>query len=319
VVAALRRVAGRGRALAFDRWRARDRARSTARRTLRRCSRCAARWRWQRAARALATWRRAAFSALVLEIAGRSAGVGARAGTPREPSGRSNGRGPGRRAAPRRDRARSAQVLAAPGATFGEWFRDRGAEVALPTPASRAPSRPRGFMLLGKYLELWQAFVAESWNVRRLARRAARDVAHRKFVQGRATPIYFRGQPMLRVTALFEGHLDADGVNPHDAALAACEHPYAYQRQNLDAARDAAPAAGADSVAETLALERERLERRDAAKRAAAAAGKRGDRGRRSVCYATPVAARPAARRPRTAPDRARAAAAPFLSVSGPR
>ena len=33
-----------------------------------------------------------------------------------------------------------------------------------------------------------------------------------KFVQGRATPIYFRGQPMLRVTALFEGHLDADGV-----------------------------------------------------------------------------------------------------------
>ena len=53
-----------------------------------------------------------------------------------------------------------------------------------------------------------------------------------KFVQGRATPIYFRGQPMLRVTALFEGHLDADGVNPHDAALAACDHPYARVRRS---------------------------------------------------------------------------------------
>ena len=69
--------------------------------------------------------------------------------------------------------------------------------------------------------------VADRWNVRRLAMRASEDVATRRFVQGKCTPIYFHGMPMLRVTALFEGVVEK--VTHTVGPLAITQHAYLHR------------------------------------------------------------------------------------------
>ena len=53
------------------------------------------------------------------------------------------------------------------------------------------------------------------------------DVATRRFVQGKCTPIYFHGMPMLRVTALFEGVVEK--VTHTVGPLAITQHAYLHR------------------------------------------------------------------------------------------
>jgi len=208
---AFAKIAHRGAADALRRWKAFLKRLDAAEAAARRCARALRRWDMRDAGRALATWRRKAESELALEVAGRAGGV-----------------------------------LDSPERTFGEWFGSskRGRRSRSPSPArSRAVPKLHARRILAAHFDAWVGLVADRWNVRRLAMRASEDVATRRFVQGKCTPIYFHGMPMLRVTALFEGVVEK--VTHTVGPLAITQHAYLHRapaaRASPAKARRAAP------------------------------------------------------------------------------
>ncbi|KAH8064726.1 hypothetical protein JL722_1606 [Aureococcus anophagefferens] len=189
---AFAKIAHRGAADALRRWRAFLQRLDAAEAAARRCARALRRWDMRDAGRALATWRRKAESELALEVAGRAGGV-----------------------------------LDSPERTFGEWFGSskRGRRSRSPSPAPVPKLHAR--RTLAAHFDAWVGLVADRWNVRRLAMRASEDVATRRFVQGKCTPIYFHGMPMLRVTALFEGVVEK--VTHTVGPLAITQHAYLHR------------------------------------------------------------------------------------------